>query len=209
MSDTSATPGEGTTPNPATPDTTPAVETVTLPKAELDKLSRDAARAAAAQRKADLYDKYVGNNGKGHFKKPAEVTPPSKEEMEAQAEIEDRKAERGLMALAADPEYRDVLDSDPTLRNLLLSNPLALLPIYAPDAVDAEDALLLVKEALSKLKKPAPAAPANPQTETKPVPPAGGVNPAAPVSDEYVAASKISNTEVAISKMIGIKAKRG
>lgn len=212
MSETATPPADDKKVDGATPESTP--EVITLSKEEHDQLARDAARAKAAQRKADLYDKFVGNPGKGHFNKPAPSTPPSQEDMDAKADIEDRKAERGLLALAADPEFREVLDADPTLRNLLLSNPLAILPIYADDAVDAEDALTLVKDALRGLKKPAPTKPADTPVvdpEKKPVPPAGGVNPTAPVSDEYESAKKISNTENAISQMIKIssKTKRG
>lgn len=206
------------TPSP-TGEQTPAAtqpETVTLAKEAHDQLQKDAARAAGNQRKADLYDKYFGKAG--HFKGPqAGGAEPTQEQRDQAAVEEDKKAERGLMAIAADPAYRDVLDADPTLRALFLSNPLAVLPMLAPDALDAEDAIALVKEQLTK-RKPAPK-PATPETTTptadKPAaptpstPPAGGINPQSKERDEeYEGARGIKNTESAIAGMIGIKAKR-
>ena len=203
------------TPPEDTPSPTPKVEDVTLSKEAHDQLVRDAAIAKGNQRKASLYDK-INKNGDGHFKPVAPVTPPSQEEQEAQASAEDRKAERGLLALAADPDYREVLDKDPTLRNLLIQNPLAVLPMYANDALDADDAVSLVKEALDKLKTPAtppviPPKDTPPASETTPpTPPAGGINPTdSPVNDEVEAAKKLPNTENAISGMIGARIKQG
>lgn len=201
---------------PATPVVTPAAPAavVTLTPEEHAQLTRDASRAAANQRKADLYDRTVGSGRKsGHFAAPAPATPPSKEEMEAQASAEDAKAERALLALAASPEYRDVLDADPTLRNLFLTNPLAVLDMYAKDAVDAEDALTLVKDELGKLRKPA-TPPANPPATppaTPPAPPTGAINPPADqtTNEAVEAAKKNPNTEHAISGMIGARLKGG
>jgi hypothetical protein len=164
-------------------------------------------RATGNQRKADLYDRTVGAKGNSHFKPQAPVTPPTPDEQREAAEAEDRKAEKGLMSLALDPAYRTVLDSDPTLRDLLTKNPLAVLPVLAPDALDAVDAVALVKEALDKRKTPAtPPASATPPT-TPPTPPAGGVNPPGTAVDNeaYEAARKVPNTENALAGMIGAK----
>ena len=216
MSDaaTPAVPNGGTP--PAAPAATPAAtppEQVTLPKEEADQLKRDAARASANQSKADRYDRLVGS-GKitGHFKPTVPATPPSKEEQEEAAATEDRKAEKGLMGLALDPAYRDVLDADPTLRSLLTTNPLSILPTYAPDALDAEDAVSLVKEKLSakatelKAKVTPPATPPVTVTPATPsaTPPAGGVNPpgATTPDADYEAARKLPNTEHAIAGMV-------
>lgn len=216
MSD-AATPVEnnGGTP-PATPTATPAApanpgaaqpESVTLTKEAHDQLLRDSARASSNQRKADLYDRVSGGKGNSHFKPAAPATPPTPEELAATGAAEDRKAERGLLAIAADPAFREVLDADPTLRSLLTSNPLAVLPMLAPDALDAEDAMTLVKEALSKRKPANPGTPATPPA-TPPAPPAGGVNPPSHNVDEnYEAARKIPNTERAVAGMIGAKLK--
>lgn len=210
--ETAATPVEnnGGTP-PTAPAATPAeknTETVTLSKEVHDQMARDAARAASNQRKADLYDRVVGGKGT-RFNQPSvaktEVTP---EEREAVAATEDRKAERGLLSLALDPEYRDVIDSDPTLRELLTKNPLAVLPILAPDALDAEDAIGLVKEALKSRKKPSvpPAsepAPAKPTPAAPSTPPPGGINtPDGNSNDEYEKARKNPKTENAIAGMV-------
>lgn len=220
MSD-AATPAEnngGTPPaTPAATPATPAAETVTLTKEEADQLRRDAARASANQSKADRYDRMIRNGGQSRFgKTPAQPSStPSSEDQDELAAAEDRKAERGLLALAADPALREVLDADPTLRTLLTTNPLGVLPVLAPDALDAEDAISLVREELSK-RKPAPTtppnpnpAPSNPPAPTPATPPAGGVNPpSADVDEEYESARKLPNTEQAIAGMIRIGAKK-
>ena len=213
-------------PNGGTPPTSPAAtppegtqgETVTLKKEEHAQLERNAARAASNQSKADRYDRMVGGKGKGRFGAPATAAAPAiqtADERAAQASEEDIKAERGLQRIAVDPQYREVLDADPTLRDLLIGNPLGALPILAPDAFDAEDAIALVTEKLvarrDALKKSAPTAttpPETPPTATPPAPPAGGVNtPSTQTSEEVEAAKKNPNTEQAIAGMIRIGVK--
>ena len=198
---------------PIAPTATPAQkepEMVSLTKEAHDQLQKDAARSSSNQRKADLYDRINGGKGNTHFKAQQPVTPPSDDERAVQAAAEDRKAERGLIALAADPKFREVLDTDPTLRDLLTSNPLAVLPMLAPDALDADDAVSLVKEALEK-RKPAPSVtPATPPAVPPVTPPAGGVNPKdAPVNESMENARKNPNTEHAIAGMIGARLKEG
>ena len=192
---------------PTPPVVTPVVnppETVSLTKEAHDQLKRDAARASSNQRKADLWDRNQGGKG-SHFKPTAPATPPSEEERASAAATEDRKAERGLLSLAADPAFREVFDADPTLRNLMTSNPLAVLPMLAPDALDAEDAITLVKEALGKRAKPAtPLVPPTPPVS--PTPPVGAINAQdKPVNAEVEAARKIPNTERAVAGMIGAR----
>lgn len=212
MSD-AATPAAAPAAPAATPAKPPESETVTLSKAEHEQLSRDAARAASAQSRADRLEKILGrSNGGSTFKEPtpaAKAPEPSEEDRRAQATQEDVKASRGLTSLAVDPTYREILDADPTLRDLLIKNPLAALPLLAPDALDAEDAIELVKAKLderkSSLKKPA--------STTEPVkptpaaaPPAGGVNATTePVNEAYEAAKKLSNPESAIAGMVKAK----
>ncbi len=186
-------------------------ETVTLNKEEVDQLRRDAARAGANQSKADRYDRLI-RQGKvsGNFKSSVPATPPLEEEQKEFAATEDRKAEWGLMGLALDPAYREVLDADQTLRSLLITSPLSILPMYAPDAFDAEDAIALVKEKLlvkaAELKAKSIISPVTPPVSATPpaTPPAGGVNPsrATTPNAEYEAASKLPNTEQAIAGMI-------
>lgn len=205
------------TPNAATPTPAPAavatpapqsiVETVTLTKAEAEQLKRDAARAVQNQSDAD---RYRSLKQKGYFGTPAPAhAAPTQEELTAKASVEDQKAERGLMALAADPDYRVVLDADPTLRQMLITNPLAVLPMYAKDAIDADDAISLVREALNK-KKPAPTVPATPAPVAPVVPPTGAINtPSNPLEDdEYKAAMGLKNTEAAIAGMVAAQMKR-
>ena len=201
----------GTPPTP--PAATPvnnAAETVSLKKEEHDQLIKDAARASTAQSDADRYKNILkkhGLLGGGYFKPPvAPVTPPTPEERATAASDEDRKAEKGLIGLALDPVYREVLDKDPTLRDLLTKNPLAILPIFAPDALDADDAVSLVKEALNKRKPVTP--PVTPPATPPATPPIGGVNPQdKAVNEEVEAARKHPNTETAIAKMVGAKLK--
>jgi len=188
-------------------------ETVTLTKEAHDQLARDAARASTNQRKADLWDRTNGGKGNsGHFRPTTPAAQPSEEEKANAASEEDRKAERGLMALVVDPSYRDLLDADPTLREMLVKNPLAVLPILAPDALDAEDAVSLVREALNK-RRPAqttPPAAAPAATPAANTPPVGAVNAQSVIVNEQVeAARKNPNTENAIAGMIGAKLKGG
>lgn len=199
---------------PAAPGATPAAnaaDMVNLSKEAHDQLVKDAARASEAQSRADRYEGILKKNGLiggGHFKPAVPVTPPTPEERQAQAADEDRKAEKGLLGIALDPVYREVLDKDPTLRDLLTKNPLAVLPILAPDALDADDAVGLVKDALKKrnLNSVPPATPpANPPA-TPATPPPGAVNPQdKPVNEEVEAARKLPNTERAVAGMIAAK----
>lgn len=211
------TPGAEESKTPVTPATpanaTPGSETVTISKEVHDQLQRDAARAAAAQSKLDSLRGASKRNG-GNFnatKKAAPATPPEDESDDNGIE-EDVKAERGLLQIAVDPRYREVLDADPTLRELFIRNPLGVLPIMAKDAFDAEDALSLVKDELEKrlanLKKPT-----SPQPKEEPKAPdspaAGAINPSdVEINAEYEAAKKISGTEQAIAGMIKANLKK-
>lgn len=203
---TPAVNNEPNTPTPPAATPTPTPETLSLPKEEVEQLRRDAARASANQSKADRYDRLMSKGG-SHFKPSVPVTPPTSEEIAERAAAEDRKAERGLLALAADPSLREVLDADPTLRNLLTSNPLAVLPMFASEALDAEDAIGLVKEALAARKKPV-TPPTTPPTTPPATPPIGGVNPQDnPVNAEVEEARKHPNTERAVAGMIAARLK--
>jgi hypothetical protein len=179
---------------------------VQVSKEKLDQLERDAARAATAQREADaarrkaaLYDRTMGKGLASPFsRQAAPVAAPTEDEQREQASREDAKAERLIMRLAAEPKYRALLDSDPTLRDLMVNNPLAVLPTLAPDAIDAEDALALVTEKLdarlTTINAPAPAAPA-PATV-----PAPAVNtPSKSVEERVVEAQKAPHLRDAIA----------
>ncbi len=201
----------GTPPTPPAAAPTNNAEIVTLTKEEHDQLRKDAARASSNQRKASLYDKLYGSNNKGHFTSEP-PKPLSEEEKIEIGRQEDKKAERGLISIAANPEFREALDADPTLRNMLINNPLAVLPMIAPEAIDAEDAISIVTEKLKdrveeikKSKTILTAAPvANKDNQT--VPPTGGINPPATTTPdaEYENAKKNPNTESAIANMVKI-----
>lgn len=194
-------------PAPATAATpAPTEDKVILTKEQFDQLQRDAARARAMQRQND-------RNKSSHFtpESQAPKPAPTQEQLAERAADEDRKAERGLMGIAASPEYREVLDADPTLRAMFVQNPLSVLGLMAPDAFDAEDALTLVKEKLeekkAKLAKsatlaPAPAAPA----PASPAPGAVAPSDTAP-NAEYEQAKKNPNPEGAIAGMITARMK--
>lgn len=161
---------------PVTPDAaaTPATaaEQVTLSKAEHDQLLTQAARAAEAQSRADRLTLQLRSQRGSTLPDPKE-TPQVDRTNGAE---EDAKAERELLRLASDPELRTVLDADTTLRDLIRKNPIALVPIYAPDAIDAEDAVSQVRARLLERKpKETPKAP-DPVDQSLTVPPVGGVN---------------------------------
>lgn len=190
---------------PVTPTTVPAPEVVTISKVDYDKVSRDAARARANQSDAD---KYRAITKGGHFKAPAPIVPPTQEELDAEGKNQDRIAERGLLQIAVDPAYRDVLDADPTLRDMFFKTPLAVLPLLANDAYNAEDAMTLVKEALdAKRVKPVVVAPV---VVPPPTPSAGAINANDKVIDEeYEVAKKNPNTETSLAGMIKARIKSG
>lgn len=197
---------DGATPIAPAVATPPSTETVSLSKGDHEQLVRDAARASSAQSDADRYKNLLVKNGllggSGHFKPAAPVTPPTQEERAAQGAEEDRKAERGLMGIALDPAYREVLDKDSTLRDMLTKNPLALLPVFAPDALDADDAVSLVRQALDKRKAPVASFPVAPVTPPA-TPPAGAVNAQGKEVNEGVeAARKISDPQRAVAGML-------
>lgn len=182
-------------------------ETVVLKKEEAEQLRRDAARASEAQSRADRYESILKKNGLlgGHFKTTTPAAQPTPEERQAAGAEEDRRAEQGLIALAIDPTYREILDKDPTLRDMLIKNPLAILPVLAPDALDADDAISLVKEALNK-RKPTATFPAAPLATPVTPPPPGAINAQdKPVNEAVEAARKNPNTERAVAGMIGAR----
>lgn len=207
-----ATPAEESKTPAATPAPTEGSKTVTLTEEEHQRLQRDAARAAEAQSRADRLER-IAKRSSGKKTDGQDDQEDSEDDGGRNAAKEDRKAERGLMRLAADPAYRELLDGDQTLKDLLLNNPLAALSIYAPEAMDAEDGIGLIREVLDKRlasKKPAtPSTAQTPATAPKVAP-----NPAAQPADEQVlneefeAAKKDPNTERAVASMIRVSAKR-
>lgn len=191
---------------------TPEKETVSVSKTEYESLQRDAARASEAQARAARFENAL-KQSKGNFKPTHNATPPSQEEQEAAGVAEDRKAERGLMALAHELKYREILDGDPTLRSMLVKNPLAVLPTLLDDQpFDAEDAISMVKGVLDRRldeRTQAKKAQETPKQEVQKVTPPSGANGALETPDrEYEEAKKNSHTEVGIARMISIKGRR-
>jgi len=202
---------------PATPETPPA--TVTLSKEDHDRLlsdkARSDARATEAQRRGDRLEQAPRTGqGQGRFNPPSPATPPpANGDVEAVAAEQAEIVRQGLMVIAIDPEFRELLDSDSTLRSMLTANPLGLLPMLAKDAVDADDAIALVKENLASRKaalKTSTTTP-TPQPVTPPTPASPGVNIASVDKDEaYEKARSNPHTEQALAGMIKAKmAQRG
>ena len=202
---------DGATPEVVIPPATPPVvpptgeTTVTLSATEVEQLRRDSARAAKAQSELDRYKREHGIES-GRFARaavPAPV-PPTVEELSQQAASEDRKAERGLVAIALDPSFREVFDKDATLRDLFAKNPLGVLDILAPEALDADDAITLVKEALNARKTPAKAV-VTPAPVVPPTPPVVSTPAMGTVDERIAEAKKIPGTQQAIAAMIKIR----
>ena len=189
-----------------TPVTAP--EVVTLSKEDYDKMARDAARARSNQSDADRFRAISKGSPVNHFKPQPPVVPPTQEEIDGEARTQDRLAERGLLQLAVDPAYRDVFDADPTLRDMFFKAPLAVLPLLAPDAFNAEDAINLVKDALDA-KKPKPVATASAAIVPPPTPNPGAIQANDTLQDDaYEAAKKLPNVETSLAGMIAAKLKR-
>ncbi len=174
-------------PSPAATVVTPPAESkdemVTVKKSDFEAMKGRQSVLDIRENRLKKRESKLGSGQSLSFKQPVapkSVSRASDDDDEA-ASQEDRKAERGLINLALKVEYREVLDANPVLRDMLTKNPLSALPIYAADAVDADDAVELMEEKLSEMKNQLrpPVAPA----ETKPVekkpeetPPVGGEN---------------------------------
>lgn len=102
---------------------------------------------------------------------------PNKDVQELQQREELIAVERGITHLLRDEKYKDLLNQDETLSEILQSNPLALL---TEDPIDAQDALAKITEVLDKkvetlMKKQEKAKKEKGEEgkETKPAPKAG------------------------------------
>ena len=148
---------------------------VVVKKSDLDAMKGRQSLLDKKEERLKKLEKKFGFSG-GFKKTPAPAAPADGGDDGA---AEDEKAKGLLQGIALDPEYRDVLDANPILKDMLLRNPLSVLPLYASEAIDAEDAEGLVKEHLAGLKSklpPANPAPANPAPKKEDTPPAGGEN---------------------------------
>lgn len=182
------------------PAPAPAEETVTVKKSDWD---RQVGRQSALDRKEKLLERREKALARGEvfsFKQQAPAAPaqgasPAGDDEPGVATSEDLKAERMLIRLSASPEYREVLDADPTFRDLLSQNPLSLLPIYASDAIDAEDAVELMKEELNRRKESATAAPAAAPAAPAPTPAPQTVETGAPSVEGALATEGMQDKE--------------
>lgn len=181
---------------PATEVTTPAnpqgEETVTVKKSDWDRTQGRQSYLDKKEATITRREQALARGEVFSFKQsvsPAQPVSPSPagDDDITVSTAEDRKAERGLIALALKPEYRDVLDADPTFRDMLTKAPLSILPLYAADSVDAEDAVQQITEYLDdKKSKLTPAAPVAPVVPVQVVAPST-VQTGAPSFGEQVA----------------------
>ena len=197
----------------APPAITDNKDVITLTKSEHEALIAKGAEVetarnlqAQADKKSARLEKLLNRGGVHSFAKNT-TTPPEDNGGDADEKgiVEDRKAEKGLVAIAMNPKYREIFDADSTLRNLLSTNPLGVLPLLAPDALDAEDALELVTEKLDALLAKSKPPVVAPPVVTPPTPPVGAANPSnVELDSKYEEAKKIPNTENALANMIKV-----
>ncbi len=201
------------------PANTDNKDVITLTKSEHEALIAKGAEVetarnlqAQADKKSARLEKLLNRGGVHSFAKNT-TTPPAdngagnltRDELDEKGIVEDRKAEKGLVAIAMNPKYREIFDADSTLRNLLSTNPLGVLPVLAPDALDAEDALELVTEKLDALLAKSKPPVVTPPVVTPPTPPVGAANPSnVELDSKYEEAKKIPNTENALASMIKV-----
>lgn len=189
------TPGaDATVTPPTTAGNQPQEKMVTISEAEIERLKAHQSSAdTEANRLRDIIKKNGFSPDSGQ-----PVTPPTPAtDAGKNGSDEDLKAERELIKLAASPEYRDVIDSDPTFRDVLINNPLSLLPVYAKNAIDADDAVGLVKKELNR-RLEAKKASATPPAEPPKAPPTPASNPSNTPSPAYDEALKNGNLSEAI-----------
>lgn len=162
-----------TPPNGSSPD----------PMEELkNQVEREKARAATAQQEKEAADRkwrdehklrvnaekrlkdLAGGDGAGAPAAGGAVTPDSNEE-----EIERLNAEKGVANLIMlNPKYQELLQKDPTLREVISDNPLSLIREY----IDADDAIDQIQKKLDKRLQDSSANPPAPAPGAQP--PAAG-----------------------------------
>ena len=190
-------PAAPTTPAEPTPPvaTTPVAPSAT---AELDQTKADLAQARRLQAQADRRAerervrriRAEKRAGVSPSPEPDDDNSPDNGSSEPNLAVEREKAQRLMYQKAySDPKFRSVVESDPTLKHLIETNPLALVK----DPVDAEDAVFqledLLQERIDTTPTPAakPSAPTLPVSEPEKAPEfkAGAPNPAAPTQPSY------------------------
>jgi hypothetical protein len=122
-------------------------------QAEVERLSRDLSKAQSRQSEADKRSKVlvrenkrlksdISKSGNSDYKDD-EITDVVGKDIEIG---ETREAEMKVSRLLLDPKYRTLMDSDPTLLNVLQRNPL----IFVDDFIDSEDAVDQTKDMLDE-----------------------------------------------------------
>ena len=164
--------GEGNTP----PEKVPTLEELKNEVARVSaiastaqKTAEDAKKDARTERinriKAEKELQRLKGDGSGDGGNGSQ--PPSGGSS-AEEEIEKANAEKGIFALlAGDQSYRELLEKDVTLKDILIKNPLSLISEY----IDSEDAVDQVKSYLDNRLQAI-------KGNTPPAPPAGGTPPA-------------------------------
>jgi len=169
--------GEGNTP----PEKVPTLEELKNEVARVSaiastaqKTAEDAKKDARTERinriKAEKeLNRLKGDGGSGDGGNGSQALPGGSS---AEEEIEKANAEKGIFALlAGDQSYRELLEKDVTLKDILIKNPLSLISEY----IDSEDAVDQVKSYLdNRLQTIKGNTPPAPPAGT---PPAGGEPP--------------------------------
>lgn len=198
-----AQPGE--TP-PAGGDTPPQNGgSYTPPGDPKNELEREKARAATAQQRADDAEKRARDERIARIKAEKQLKalqggaaddgqgnqPPASGAEDAEGQIVKANAEKNVYALVASNQaYQQLVEKDPTLKEVLLRNPLSLISEY----IDAEDAAEQVKKFLdSRLQASTDTStstpPTQPQQPKDVTPPGGGGTPPGGTGSKYTADS--------------------
>ena len=201
------------TPPASTPQEPSQGET---PEAKIERLEREAVQARTLQAQADRRAQRAIAARKRAERLALRGESASEQDDDTQnnsqvptsnVEVERAKAERSMVQKAySDPKYRAVIDSDPTLKRLLETNPLALVN----NPVDSEDAVFqledLLDERVSAQSTPSPKTPTAPVGQgASPAPAAeftpGATNPVTPPSSpQHVSSMKSGNFEAAVDE---------
>lgn len=132
-------------------------ETVTVPKGEWEKTQKERDQARDMQSIADKEKRKALRKMKAMERAFNNVSQGEDGDTRGEVELEpytdeektqiSNQAEKGILSkVATNSKYREVLDNDPTLKDIISRNPLALIDNY----IDAEDAVEQVLEVLDE-----------------------------------------------------------
>lgn len=163
---------------PAASTNTPANGTSPAPSDLENELERERARASTAQRERDEAVREARDARrklKIALQQPSGSDDDNKDDKgrggnTAEAEVVQARAERRVMGMViGDAKYQDLLAGDPTLRDLMLRNPLSFIGEF----IDEDDAVEQVQDYLDKRLAAKAPAPVQKKEETKDVPKPG------------------------------------